>query len=135
MVKITDAVIRKNPNPKIPLAAVLSFRADTPVAVDAALISAGHERKISFPMGCDPAAGLPIIGMRADTAYDVGVQVTDGAGNTETLPVLHHTTPPLPGDLRNFPRFEVIKAEPDNMEAGRASVWLSNTIRLMSSGP
>ncbi|MBW1790225.1 MAG: aryl-sulfate sulfotransferase [Deltaproteobacteria bacterium] len=118
MPKITDAVIRQNPNPKIPLAAVLSFRTDAPVAVDAALISAGHERKISFPMGCDPAAGLPIIGMRAGTAYEVRVQVTDGAGKTETLPPLHYTTPPLPGDLRNFPRFDVIRAETENMEPG-----------------
>jgi hypothetical protein len=118
MVKVIDAVIRQNPNPKIPLAAVLSFRTDAQVALEVALTSPSHKRKISFPMGCNPTAGLPIIGMRADTAYEVRVQVTDGAGSTEVLPPLHHTTPPLPGDLRNFPRFDVIKAEPENMEPG-----------------
>ena len=119
MVSVSDAVIRQNPNPKIPLAAVLLFQTTTrSVAVEVVLRSANHKRKISFPIGCDPSTGLPIIGMRAGTTYEVLVEITDEKGNTAALQPMHYTTPQLPGGLRNFPNFEVIKAEPDNMEQG-----------------
>ena len=118
MINVNDTIIRQNPNPKIPLAAVLSFRVDRSVAVEVALISKSHKRKISFPLGCETKAGLPIIGMRPDTAYKVMVEVTDGNGNTAALEPMHYTTPPLPSGLRNFPRLDVIKAEPENMEKG-----------------
>lgn len=118
MVEVMDAVILQNSNPKIPLAAVLTFRTDVQVSVDVTLISSNHKRRIAFPRGCDPVVGLPIIGMRAGTTYEVQVEVKGGDGKSKTLQPLYYATPLLPGDLRNFPRFEVIKAVPKNMEAG-----------------
>ena len=118
MIKTTDTSIRQHPNARVPLTAVLSFTTDAPVAVEVVLNSSAHQRKISFPIGCDPATGLPIIGMRADTTYEISVQITNYAGNKKTLQTIHYTTPPLPGDLRNFPEFAVVRSEPHNMEEG-----------------
>lgn len=118
MINISDASIRQNPNGKVPLTAVLSFSSDKPVSVDVLLSSASHQRELSFPMDCEPAAGLPVIGMRADTTYEVKIQVKDSAGNTKNLEPLHYTTPSLPGDLRNFPRIEIKTSNPDRMEKG-----------------
>jgi arylsulfate sulfotransferase len=110
--------IFKNPNPRVPLVAIVEFRAARPVVTTLVVDDGRRRRTITYGEKHDPSKGLAIIGMRADTEFRVSVSVRDSAGATEGPIELTYRTPPLPADGTLLPRVTVKKVDAALMEPG-----------------
>ena len=111
--------IEQNPNPAVPLAAVLSF--DSRGAVATRVDFADAERTWSVDFDRVPGEGeiLPILGMRPDRRHEIRVTIFASAGESlQWDGVLDYTTPPLPVDRYVMPHYDVRVAETDRMEPG-----------------
>ena len=95
----TQPTVEKNPNEKAPLVALVRFRTDAPVAVTLEINDGRKKRSVTYGPDVDPAQGLPIIGMRADTDHKITVTAGD-AGPVE----IAYRTPPLPASDLDDPR-------------------------------
>lgn len=116
---ITHPTISGNPNPAVPLAAILHFSADRFLQTTVEVFDGEREWKITFDESHKPEEGLPIIGMRADRFHRFRVTIRDDAGSLAHAPdVLEFKTPPLPSGLRNFPPLETTVSKPELMEPG-----------------
>ena len=71
--------ISKNPNDRVPLAAVLSFETDVPVSTLVEVNDGVKSWKIDFPMASGKALKLPIVGMRANRSHTFRITVKDAA--------------------------------------------------------
>lgn len=111
--------ISRNPNDRVPLAAVLRFDVDEPVTTRVEFWTRGESmRTLAFDAGRSPATGLPIVGLRADREYYFRVTIENGAGTRRTWRQnLRYTTPPLPSDSQEWPTIEVTRAA-DGVEPG-----------------
>ncbi len=95
--------IVQNPNATVPLVAIASVQTSTPLRGCIRATSANH----SFTAGIDLSTSthsLPVIGMRAATAYSIEVGVTDGTSTVYHPTALNYTTPALPA---GFPAFQL----------------------------
>jgi hypothetical protein len=116
---ITTPQISPNPNPTVPLGAVLKFATDEPVTATIVLSDGTHTWELHFDPEDDPSQGLPIIGMRPDRQHTIAIEVQDQAGNTTEFPdLLTFQTPPLPQDPGEFPPLDVRTSSPELMEPG-----------------
>ncbi|MFL2547078.1 MAG: aryl-sulfate sulfotransferase [Candidatus Rariloculaceae bacterium] len=111
-------VIVRNPNPRAPLAAILSFTTRAPVSTVVRLSDGEHSWDIAFDETDDPSAGLTLLGLRPARVHEVEVTVTDAGGNEETAAPLHYETPPLPTGLGDFAPLDVKVSQPELMEPG-----------------
>ena len=59
--------VEKNPNESVPLVAIVYFSADVPVSTTIEINDGNKKRDFTYGPDKNPAEGLPIIGMRADT--------------------------------------------------------------------
>lgn len=111
--------ITGNPNPRVPLAALLKFETRAPVATHVD-VSDGEKRwRIDFPMVPEGKRTLPLVGMRPGRLHRFQVTVTDAAGRTlKSTRKLEFRTPPLPAGPFDFPKLEVVKSSPGEMEPG-----------------
>ena len=81
MARLLEALrIIRNPNPRAPLVAMVEFHPPCPVATTLVIDDGRRKRTITCRTGQDPARGLPIIGLRADTEIRVSVTARDGSG-------------------------------------------------------
>ena len=109
----TQPTVEKNPNEKAPLVALVRFRTDAPVAVTLEINDGRKKRRVTYGPDVDPAQGLPIIGMRADTDHKITVTAGD-AGPVE----LAYRTPPLPASDLEMPSFNCVTSRPEDMAGG-----------------
>ncbi len=109
--------VEKNPNERVPLVAMVYFKADGAVTVAIHVDDGRKQRSVTYGPDKDPAAGLPIIGMRAATDHTITVSV-EGAGDAPDPVELMYRTPALPDDGAIIPRFTVDTVKPDEMEPG-----------------
>ena len=114
----SEPSIQQNPNPRVPLAAILRFETKGPVATTVSLNDGDRQWDIGFGAEMDPSQGLPILGMRPDRVHRLRVTITDAAGNSSTSDSLLHRTPPLPVNPREFPPIDVKIADSKRMEPG-----------------
>lgn len=138
--------ISQNPNPKVPLAAIVQFDAAPGVSTSIVVSEGGREWQIDFDNNHDPSFGLPILGLRADRTHTLVVSVTDAQGDTETATTeLTYRTPPLPPTGRRFPSITVNRAESVRMEPGftllsvrrnipRRNIWMTPAQRKFITG-
>ena len=111
--------ISGNPNPKVPLAAILSFTADKKVKTTVEVSDGEREWEIYFDDSYKPQDGLPILGMRANRQHSFRVSIRDEGGNiTRASETLEYMTPPLPLGPREWPPIQVNVSKPDQMEPG-----------------
>ncbi|MBW1863218.1 MAG: aryl-sulfate sulfotransferase, partial [Deltaproteobacteria bacterium] len=111
--------ISGNPNPRVPLAAILRFTADKEVQTTVKVSDGEREWKIDFDDSYKPEDGLPILGMRADRKHSFQITIRDEDGNITRAPeTLEYTTPPLPLGPREWPPIQVNVSKPDQMEPG-----------------
>lgn len=111
--------IARNPNPTVPLAAVLSFTASGPVATTIAVTDGKNSWTLRYGAERDPSKGLPVVGMRPDREHRVSVTITDAAGATAThAQALSVRTPPLPNDPNLWPKIEAVVHDRTAMEGG-----------------
>jgi len=104
--------VSQNPNDRVPLAAVLRFEAPEPVTTHVQVSTIGEsDRVIVFDATRPPAAGLPIVGLRADREYQFRVAIENSEGERRTWRrELRYRTPPLPSDSQEWPTIEVTRA-------------------------
>src|SRR5215510_10807886 len=76
----TQPTVKPNPNPAVPLAAVVNFTATAPV--DTSVTVSDGERKwvVKFDDKHDPAAGLPIVGLYPGRKHELRIQIQDRGG-------------------------------------------------------
>ena len=110
--------IVQNPNPAVPLAAILSFRVDQPVETTVTVTDGRRDWEIPFDAQQNPEPGLAILGLRAGRTHTLTVTVRNGAGEATVAGPLSYQTPPLPDDLTEFPPFVVVRTEIERMEPG-----------------
>jgi arylsulfate sulfotransferase len=111
--------ISPNPNPKVPLAAVLQFTATEPVDTLVEVSDGVNEWTLEFEETQDSQAGLPIIGMRPDRSHTLTVTIRDADGNQlEALEPLTFRTPSVTYGVADFPPLDVRVSQPEQMEPG-----------------
>lgn len=117
---VEQPTIIQNPNPRVPLAAVLRFETNAPVSTTVTLSDGRQTWDLMFPAGrYDPAEGLPIVGMRPDTRHEISVSINSADGVTRRARrELIYTTPRLPAVGYDFPPMRVVSAQPARMEPG-----------------
>lgn len=115
----TNPTINPNPNPAVPLAAIVKFTASEAVLTTLDVSDGKNEWQLQFESVKQPAAGLPVVGMRPDRVHQIRVSIRDGAGKSATFPtVLQFKTPPLPGGKNAFPPIRVATAVKGRVEPG-----------------
>ncbi len=89
---IKNARLIENPNPRAPLAAVLSFDLDSRIEVRAVVSDVDRSFEIGFGLLGPGNMELPVLGMRPDRDHRVTVLAGEASA---ALPV--YRTSPLPG--------------------------------------
>jgi hypothetical protein len=103
--------VRRGPNSV--LTAVVSLRAERPLPARVVAEAEGHRVEVP-PTEAAGVQDIPVVGLRAETAYDLSVQLVDGdevvGSGTARL-----ETPPVPDSL---PSWDVAVSEPERMAPG-----------------
>jgi hypothetical protein len=112
---LSDVSLAANPNPTVPLAAILSVATD-----EAATLTVGiddGERQWSVSPSEEMAAQheVPVFGMRAGRVHTITATLTDAKGNATTSETLTFETPALPDA---FPTPRITVHNPEAMEPG-----------------
>ncbi len=111
--------IYQNPNPRVPLAAVVRFSTDEPVHTKINISDGKRTWDIVFDDSYKPADGLPIVGMRPNQQHQFHISIRDAADNETNAPeVLQFTTPPLPSNPKEFPPIDISAKHLEKMEPG-----------------
>ncbi|MEP7362878.1 MAG: aryl-sulfate sulfotransferase [Acidobacteriota bacterium] len=115
----TPPALAANPNPSVPLAAILTFQADQPVTTLIDVTDGKHSWQLRYLPDRSPAAGLPVIGMRAARPHTIRVTIVGANGAKTAAPEpLSFTTPALPTAEGEFPPIKVTVSQPNRMEPG-----------------
>ena len=109
--------VSTNPNPKVPLAAVVTFSTSPPVHTTIEVSDGSQEWTLEYDETHDYTAGLPVVGMRPDREHKIRVTIT-GRGLSTTSELLTFRTPAMPDGIDEAPPIEVRTAARDRMEDG-----------------
>ena len=116
---LSSPEIAANPNVRVPLAAIVRFQTAGAMRVKLALDDGERQWDIWFPASRDPAAGLPVLGMRPGHLHRIKVALEMPDGQLEQHPkTLNFVTPRLPADSREWPAISVPVSQPERMEPG-----------------
>lgn len=111
--------VSPNPNPAVPLAALVRFSANKPVQTTIEVSDGEREYEIAYDESHNPEEGLAVLGMRPNRRHQLRVSIRDAAGNVSRAPeALEFATPPLPSGRGEFPPLRVTVSKPDQMEPG-----------------
>lgn len=123
--------IEQNPNPSVPLAAIIRFSTTQPVRTTLDITAGPRRWKVSYPETAKPDTGLPLFGLRPSTRHEIQVTIANKKGETIQAPAtLTFTTPDLPKDPE-FPPIQVKTSEPKSMEPGITII----SVRRSGRGP
>jgi hypothetical protein len=110
--------LKANPNPRAPLAAVLTFKASGPVTTAVSIDDGLAQRTLNFGPHLDPTKGLPIVDLAAGRQFNVSVQISDKSGTTTSSKVLSFRTPALPTPGLEWPTLTTTLADGGVLEPG-----------------
>ncbi|MEZ5394411.1 MAG: aryl-sulfate sulfotransferase [Bryobacterales bacterium] len=110
-------ILTANPNPAVPLAAVVSFTTPEPVETTLSITDGTHSWEQTYDASHDPDKGLAVLGMRPNREHQITVQIASDSGSATSEP-LTFTTPALPEAGIEFPPIQVLVSKPDRMEPG-----------------
>ncbi|MDE0386482.1 MAG: aryl-sulfate sulfotransferase [Defluviicoccus sp.] len=122
---VTAPTVERNPNENVPLVALVRFRTSEPVATRIAVDDGRRTRAVAYDASHDPADGLPIIGMRADTDH----RITVAAGDIPPV-TLTYRTPPLPVDSAEWPIIATRIAKASDMQPGFTLLSVRRTANI-----
>ena len=115
----TQPTIRPNPNPAVPLAAIVSFETGQPVQTTLTVSDGERQWALEYPADRNPAQGLPVVGMKYGRSHRIGVRITSPQGETAESPgQLEFSTPERPNDRTRIPPVRVMVSKPERMEPG-----------------
>ena len=117
--------VEKNPNPNVPLVALVYFQTDGPCETTLEVSDGRRTRTVAYGADHAPDEGLPIIGMRADTSHRITVR----AGDAQAVE-LEYRTPPLPGDSAEWPAIGVKSADTSRMQPGYTLLSVRRRVNL-----
>jgi hypothetical protein len=100
-----EPVIVANPNPKVPLAAVVKFSADQAVDTTIQVSDGKHKWELHYDRARKPDDGLPVVGMRPGRKHEITVSIGKSSKKLE------YTTPGLPAARGEFPPIKVTKGQ------------------------
>jgi arylsulfate sulfotransferase len=112
---ISDLNIVPNPNPTVPLAAILSLSTDTATRITLNLDDGKRQWSVTPSDEMVTGHTIPVIGMKAGRSHSITVTAEDAQGNTSTSSSVTFETPPLP---EAFPRPRAMVLNQDKMEPG-----------------
>ena len=113
-------VLAPNPNPRAPLAAVVTFATDKPVTTRVRISDeAGRTSELAFDGTHRPENGLPLVGFRPGRRHEIRVTVRDAQGRETAAPqVLSFDAPRLPTAAGAFPPLTVTRDPAAAIEPG-----------------
>jgi len=123
---ISYVILNRNPNPTVPLAALLSLSTDEPTEMTIRIDDGERAWNATSSDGFATDHSLMVLGMRLGRMHHISAVVTDRSGNVSETPPLPLEMPPLPVDL-TLP--ELITSNPELMEPG---VTMFNVFQLPS---
>ena len=112
---VSNVSLVPNPNPAVPLAAILSLTTDVPTSVILGFDDGSSSWTANPGTGYATSHEIPVVGMKPGRAHTITATVTDEAGNSVDIEGLVFETPALP---EAFPRPQVVVSDPDKMEPG-----------------
>ena len=115
----TSPRIEKNPNPRVPLAAIVKFEASEPVTTELTVDDGDRTWTLEYPPERSTKAGLPVVGMKYGRIHQISVKITSATGESSAAKTtMTFSTPEKPNDPTLIPPVKVIASEPDRMEPG-----------------
>ena len=124
MAAATGVKVVQNPNPRVPLAAVLYAALDAPCKTTVTITDIDRAWTVEFEASRDPSQGLPLLGMRPDREHVIQVFF----GDNPRVPIeLTYRTPALPSGY-DFPHdIDVRVNQKDRREPGVLLLSLHRT--------
>ena len=113
--ELSDVSLVANPNPAVPLAAILRVTGDEPSTLTINIDDGERQWSVSPSDAISTGHEAPVLGMRAGRIHTITASLTDAKGNTSVTEAMTFETPPLP-DAFPTPRVTVNKQEA--VEAG-----------------
>ena len=126
--------VKPNPNPRVPLAAIVEFKASEPVSTTLAISDGRHRWTLEYGPDRDPVKGLPVIGMRAGRRHSIAVSIHAARGARRKAS-LEFTTPPLPTEPGEFPPLKVTSTPGLKREPGITVASVRRQARGAGSDP
>ena len=112
---ISYVILNRNPNPTVPLAALLSLSTDEPTEMTVRIDDGERVWDATSSDGFATEHSLMVLGMRLGRMHHISAVVTDQSGNVSETPPLPLEMPPLPAHLA---KPELIVRNPELMEPG-----------------
>ena len=104
-----------NPNPTVPLAAILSVTTDEQATLTITIDDGERQWSVTPTDAMSTQHEVPVLGMRSGRVHAITATLSDARGNSTESAVLTFETPPLP---EAFPTPRVTVHEADAMEPG-----------------
>ena len=112
---ISYVVLNRNPNPAVPLAALLSLSTDEPTEMTVRIADGERTWDATSSDGFATEHSLMVLGMRPGRVHHISAVVNDQSGNVSETRPLPLEMPRLPADLAHP---ELIISNPELMEPG-----------------
>lgn len=123
-VVMAEPVVIANPNPAVPLAAVVTLKARDAIAVDVYVqerLAGRPDRswRASAPVASDGSASLPIVGFRHSSDLTLSIALRSAKGFSTRLPnKLIYRAPTIPDVGLNWPRIDAVELNRARVEPG-----------------
>ncbi|MEM7127117.1 MAG: aryl-sulfate sulfotransferase [Chloroflexota bacterium] len=125
----SNPTITPNPNPTVPLAAVVTFTPSRPCETILSISDGANRWDARYASTHNPADGLPVVGLRPDRSHEIRVTLTSENGESVGYPEpLTITTPSLPAAPSLFPPLHIKASQPERMEPGLTLVFARRRI-------
>lgn len=121
---LVEPAVRQNPNPAVPMAAILTMQASHATAVDVSIQEslAGRPDRIwqvSAPVASDGSVRLPIVGFRSASILTFSISLRSSGGALMTLPNrLVFRALALPEVGLGWPKIDTVELERARIEPG-----------------
>jgi hypothetical protein len=121
---LVEPAVRQNPNPAVPMAAILTMQASHAKAVDVSIQESLVGRpdriwQVSAPVASDGSVRLPIVGFRSASILTFSISLRSSGGASMTLPNrLVFRAPALPEVGLGWPKIDTVELERARIEPG-----------------
>ena len=112
---LSDVSLVGNPNPTVPLAAILTLSTDEQATLTIDIDDGERQWSVRPTDAMSTDHEVPVLGMRSGRVHTITATLQDAKGNHTVSDTLTFETPPLPA---TFPTPRVTVHKPESMEPG-----------------